>query len=62
VILALFFIYGVSAAVFIFGRMKFQSWVWVFRIAWPCLIVTDLFCFIAGWIATWKDVSVALLG
>jgi len=60
IILAIFLIYGLSAAVFIFGKMRFESWVWVFRIGWPCLVITDLFCFLAGWISTWSDVRVIL--
>jgi hypothetical protein len=29
----------------------------LFRAVWPCLIVTDIFCFIAGWVATWRGIN-----
>jgi len=47
---------------FIFGRMRVVSWVWVIRIVWPCLVMTDIFCFVVGWIATWQDAGVTMLG
>lgn len=62
VILGLFLIYGSWAGVFIYARITHWVGVLLFRIGWPCLILADLFCFIVGWIATWRDVSVAPLG
>ena len=62
VILGLLLIYGFSFGMFIFAHMRLKYWIWFFRIVWPCLIATDIFCFVAGWVATWKDVGMASLG
>jgi len=56
-ILALFLIYGFSFGMFVFARLRLRTWIMFLKIVWPCLIATDVFCFVAGWIATWRDVS-----
>jgi len=62
IILGLVVVYGFSFGMFVFAHMRLRSWVLFLRIIWPCLIATDLVCFISGWIATWRDVSSAPLG
>jgi len=57
VILALFLIYGFAFSMFVFAKLRFRTWVLFLRIVWPCLVATDIFCFVSGWIATWTDVS-----
>lgn len=57
IILALFLIYAFAFCMFVFAKMRLNTWVLFLRIMWPCLICTDIMCFITGWIATWRDVS-----
>ncbi|KAG0644995.1 hypothetical protein D0Z07_9256 [Hyphodiscus hymeniophilus] len=60
IILGSLIVYGSSFGVFVFARMWLRDWVWFFRIVWPCLIATDIFTFMAGWIGTWRDTSITL--
>ncbi|TVY58690.1 hypothetical protein LSUE1_G008775, partial [Lachnellula suecica] len=62
VILGLFVMYGFAFIMFLFVKMRIHNWVTFLRVIWPCLVVADIVCFIAGWVATWQDVSGAPLG
>ncbi|KUJ09853.1 uncharacterized protein LY89DRAFT_724232 [Mollisia scopiformis] len=57
VILGLVIVYGFFFGMFLFVRMRASDWAWFFRIGWPCTIAADIVCFISGWVATWRDVS-----
>jgi len=61
-ILALFLIYGFSFAMILFVRLLLSTWIWFLRVFRPFLIATDAFCFLAGWVAMWRDVSLPYLG
>ncbi|TVY45612.1 hypothetical protein LSUB1_G000138 [Lachnellula subtilissima] len=62
VVLALLLIYGFSFFVFLFVKFDHHYKITFLRIIWPCLILTDITCFLAGWVATWRDVDAAPLG
>ncbi|PMD14225.1 hypothetical protein NA56DRAFT_711300 [Hyaloscypha hepaticicola] len=57
VILALVAIYGGAFTLLLLARLHSSMWAYFLRAVWPCLIAADIFCFIAGWVATWRDVS-----
>ncbi|PMD30720.1 hypothetical protein L207DRAFT_198612 [Hyaloscypha variabilis F] len=56
-IFALVAIYGVGFVILLMARLHSGFWMGLFRAVWPCLIVTDIFCFIAGWVATWRGIN-----
>ncbi|KAE9365367.1 hypothetical protein N431DRAFT_387568 [Stipitochalara longipes BDJ] len=57
VIFAIVGIYGAGFVILLLARLHSGFWAGLFRALWPCLIATDIFCFIAGWVATWRGIS-----
>ncbi|KAF8862633.1 hypothetical protein BDZ45DRAFT_670853 [Acephala macrosclerotiorum] len=57
VIMGLVIVYGFFFGMFLFAKMRVGSWTWFLQLGWPCTIAADIVCFISGWVATWRDVS-----
>ncbi|TVY57758.1 hypothetical protein LCER1_G000670 [Lachnellula cervina] len=62
VVLGLLFIYGFSFFIFLFAILGHGKRIALLRVIWPCLVMTDIACFVAGWVATWRDVGAVALG
>ncbi|KAH7310992.1 hypothetical protein BKA65DRAFT_518426 [Rhexocercosporidium sp. MPI-PUGE-AT-0058] len=57
IILGLIIVYGGFFTALLMLRMTQTRWVYFIRIVWPCVIAADIVCFVSGWVATWRDIS-----
>ncbi|KAK0105126.1 hypothetical protein ONS95_004512 [Cadophora gregata] len=57
VILGLVLVYGGFFVALLTLRMTALNWHYFIRIVWPCAIAADIVCFIAGWVSTWRDIT-----